>query len=675
MPIKIRKFTKTAGRIVTLAMIFIMVVSILSMTIFEIDAATIEDSNVFLKQQTDYTCTLVSATMMVRRTAILLGLDNWESITESSMRKVAWKESAGLYYNFSYNLNGTKITVRGYENGLSGSYETKKAKLISLLEDHPEGVVVYNHWPAHAVLLTKYDKSTDTFYCADPLPSISKGQIPLAKSSLSGSGQENKISGLDTYWIVTSPSVSHNFLTIHYDANGGTIADSVVTGTNYKVYTTDGSYAIVRSGPGTNYGEVTRFASGTIVTVTEIQKKSDYTWGRIDYKGEAGWVALGDWMVNMGTAYDNQYYLSSSVVYDRYTSEPVYQKWTYGQQYSDGLHNATTFGLYRDGYTFLGWSLSPGGGTVIDQDAAITPESIVPEIADGSETVTVYAVWKEDICTHNYVYKHEPMESMADVNTHHWRECTKCGDVKNYSIHNWEITPATQTSHFYHCALCEIYTLVNHRYDNECDEYCNDCNHQRTVKHSYQMQYNETQHWQECTKCGGVIEQKEHNYNPSIVNGYEKFTCKTCKYTYQISVSDTTETETEACTQHVFGAWTIVTQATCEQEGEQQQACTICGEVNTQSIAVKSHEMGAWYDDIDPRGVLIERRDCKNCSKYETRSRTAAPTTPQTPGTYPEKSTIPVQEEGCIGAVQYSVLPVLALLLLAGAFIIKKKHW
>ena len=70
MPIKIRKFTKTAGRIVTLAMIFIMVVSILSMTIFEIDAATIEDSNVFLKQQTDYTCTLVSATMMVRRTAI-----------------------------------------------------------------------------------------------------------------------------------------------------------------------------------------------------------------------------------------------------------------------------------------------------------------------------------------------------------------------------------------------------------------------------------------------------------------------------------------------------------------------------------------------------------------------------------------------------------------------------
>ena len=187
----------------------------------KVNAANIEDDNVFLTQQTNYTCTLVSATMMVRRTAILAGLSNWESITESSMRAVAWKENAGLYYNFSYTLNGTKITVKGYENGLSGSYESRKTKLINLLDEHPEGVVIYNHSPAHAVLLTKYEESTDTFYCADPAPTVTRGQIPLSKCSLSGSGQENKITALETYWLVTSPSVSYTPIT-NADITNGT---------------------------------------------------------------------------------------------------------------------------------------------------------------------------------------------------------------------------------------------------------------------------------------------------------------------------------------------------------------------------------------------------------------------------------------------------------------------
>ena len=104
----------------------------------------------------------------------------------------------------------------------------------------------------------------------------------------------------------------------------------------------------------------------------------------INYHANGGYIA----------ANEDQYYLSSSIVYDGNTSSPACRVWQYGEMHKDGLHNNTTFSLYRDGYTFLGWSLSPDGGTVIDQNAVITPESIVPDIINGSQTVTMYAIWE-----------------------------------------------------------------------------------------------------------------------------------------------------------------------------------------------------------------------------------------------------------------------------------------
>ena len=183
-----------------------------------VSAKSINDSDVFLKQQTNYTCTLASAAMMLRRRAILDN-GNWAAITENSLRTVAWSESAGLYFNFTYN--GMKV---GH-----GYFSNIKQQLISMLNQHPEGIVIYNTSQPHAVLVTDYDSSSDTFYCGDPMKT--PGRIKLSASILSGSGQSGKLSGCSAYWYITNRSGGGaNNPTAAFDSCTGGIGSINVSG-------------------------------------------------------------------------------------------------------------------------------------------------------------------------------------------------------------------------------------------------------------------------------------------------------------------------------------------------------------------------------------------------------------------------------------------------------------
>lgn len=142
------------------------------------------DSSFYYKQSTGGTCTLTSAAMMLRRRAYLDGDENWTSITESSVRSVAW--SNGLAWNFTYNGMTVKYGT------LSSAGNT--AELITLLEEHPEGIVVYNRNNPHAVLLTDY--TDGTFYCADPAVAAGNGRIPFSSCTIA-------MSGVTCYWYIS----------------------------------------------------------------------------------------------------------------------------------------------------------------------------------------------------------------------------------------------------------------------------------------------------------------------------------------------------------------------------------------------------------------------------------------------------------------------------------------
>ena len=191
----------------------ILLLSLITMGIgSEAEAAEFWDLNqasVFIKQGRSDTCTLASAVMMVRRAAMASGNANWASITENSMRSTAWLEGSGLYYNFTY----AGISVK--HGTLAG-----RDHVISLLNQHPEGIVIYNTSKPHAILLTDYTEGI--FFCADPANNTIAGRIPIASASIT-------LDSASQYWYVDSLKI-----TLGPANNTVTFDSEVVNGISYN---------------------------------------------------------------------------------------------------------------------------------------------------------------------------------------------------------------------------------------------------------------------------------------------------------------------------------------------------------------------------------------------------------------------------------------------------------
>lgn len=155
------------------------------------------DAGFYFKQSRGGTCTLASAAMMLRRRAYFDGLTDWSTVTENSVRSTAW--SNGLSHSFTY-----KEMQVGYGT-LPSRKQEKMQALITLLSQHPEGIVLYDRSQPHAVLLTDY--TNGNFYCSDPAGNISSGRIPLENSSVS-------VNRSSCYWYVAS---DHNFIAAEAD--------------------------------------------------------------------------------------------------------------------------------------------------------------------------------------------------------------------------------------------------------------------------------------------------------------------------------------------------------------------------------------------------------------------------------------------------------------------------
>ena len=192
------------------------------------------DAGFYFKQSRGGTCTLASAAMMLRRRAYLDGLSDWVDVTENSIKSTAW--SGGLSHSFNY-----KAMQVGYATLPSGT-AAKKAVLIELLAQHPEGIVLYDRTQPHAVLLTDY--TDGVFYCSDPAGSVSSGRVPLSSASIS-------IGSSSCYWYITSDQNSM-----------GTQSDSLhLEGVRYPLN--------IHTGSGMGMTGTVGSASGT--TLAEVQ--------------------------------------------------------------------------------------------------------------------------------------------------------------------------------------------------------------------------------------------------------------------------------------------------------------------------------------------------------------------------------------------------------------------
>lgn len=186
-------------RLISGFLLICIVFTLISPSMTGVFAATdINASSVFIKQSKSGRCTLASAAMLLRRKALLDGNSYWNSITESAIYSEGW--STGMNWNFTFAGMTLDTTT------ISGSVSQKKAKIISLLGSHPEGVIIYSYGTGlktHAVLALDYDSSTDTIYCADPAGGMPSGRIPLTSVYMSGTTQDERIGNIKQYWICT----------------------------------------------------------------------------------------------------------------------------------------------------------------------------------------------------------------------------------------------------------------------------------------------------------------------------------------------------------------------------------------------------------------------------------------------------------------------------------------
>lgn len=149
----------------------------------------------YFAQDASGRCTITSVAMMLRRAAFLDDASDWETVTLGSTMADGWT-SAGVKNNFS---------SAGYDVALidvNGSTES----LTALLEEHPEGIAIYDRTLPHAVLLTDYDAESGIFYCADPANYYAGKRIPLAESwngECHGKSQDAAVASISGAWIIS----------------------------------------------------------------------------------------------------------------------------------------------------------------------------------------------------------------------------------------------------------------------------------------------------------------------------------------------------------------------------------------------------------------------------------------------------------------------------------------
>ena len=173
----------------------------------------------------------------------------------------------------------------------------------------------------------------------------------------------------------------------------------------YKITANGG--LILRKTASTSADALLTIPEGTKVNVTKISG----SWGYTTYDGKEGWIYLiytsyssniliVNFNANGGSISSDSYKLSSDKVCDKASGTQTSQIWTYDNAKDNGLMNASTFGLYKTGYSFAGWGTKSSGGTIFDDDdTTLIPSKINSNIKNESCTTTLYAQWEPNVLT------------------------------------------------------------------------------------------------------------------------------------------------------------------------------------------------------------------------------------------------------------------------------------
>lgn len=374
------------------------VILVFSMLLVPASAANINDNSVFVTQEvkgTNGTCTVAAAAMMLRRHAILDGKNSWNSITESAMKsdKDVWPGSLAL--NFTYQ--GMSVAARNVEKDFKCiTPEEKKNLFISFLNDHPEGIVIYNKNKPHAVLLSDYDNLTDTFYCADPAGSASRIRLidsTLPKNTKSSDIQADIIGRIGQIWFVKGGVALEPLTPVSTESGRWPVSIPA----NYKLICYDSANATKRS---VHY--ITAKTASYTLTCTQ---KATLSNGKTRYffvsgDGKNLWF---DYTGNMSVVPDTSTDIKSYTVTFDATGGSVSQK-------TKSVAAGSTIGSMptptRNGYIFIGWCTAKEGSGMVVNEYNFTV----------NQNQTLYALWQRET-TPTYTVTFDPNGGSVSSNS------------------------------------------------------------------------------------------------------------------------------------------------------------------------------------------------------------------------------------------------------------------
>ena len=266
---------KAANRIISLTLALVCLLAYIPQS----HAAQLPSlpNELFLTQSVSGTCTLCSSAMMIRSIMYRHGNSNWPTVTESSLRSDAWVSGVGLRWSFSHTVGNTTVQV-GHRNVSGMTLQGMK----DILQEHPEGIVLYCGKLPHALLLTGFDG--DILYCADTVKGISGRQVPLNQSwlGIKYGSQAAILKAVTAYWYVTDYIENGHSLTCACsDSYAGTY---VATSTPTELR--------IRSGHGTSYSILGSIPYGAEVTVLEASGQTKDDWAHVVYNGIQGYSSM-----------------------------------------------------------------------------------------------------------------------------------------------------------------------------------------------------------------------------------------------------------------------------------------------------------------------------------------------------------------------------------------------
>ena len=264
----------TLRRFVCLALVLACLMTVVPVT----RAATAADlpNELFLTQQGNGTCTLCSATMMIRSIMYINDHPYWSSVTEAGLKPIAWYQGVGLKWEFSFAMEDAIVEV-GHK-GVNG-FSTQE--LAELLEAHPEGIVLYCGDIPHAVFLTDY--TDGVFYCAETVKGYSGERIPLEESWICTKygTQERAIANATAYWYIASYE--------KYDPDACGCSQEYA---GIYVCTTYSSELMIRGGHGTSYAVMGYIPYGAEVYVSAASGDGNSDWAHVSYNGMCGYASM-----------------------------------------------------------------------------------------------------------------------------------------------------------------------------------------------------------------------------------------------------------------------------------------------------------------------------------------------------------------------------------------------